>query len=99
MKAFGIPFSHRRPQDDVLAGKDYAQFYAFAALCDSMGVARHVRSVFFDTKWQGFNLDVDPAVEHSIAHATIQRCAEATLPQADLFGQIVGKSYGEESGG
>lgn len=85
MKLHGIEFTHRRPRSDD-AALEYAQFTAFAALCAHHGAAQAVRGVFFDTKWQGFNIDVNPADEGGPLHQVIQRCAEQALPQFELFG-------------
>lgn len=85
MNAHGIEFSHRRP-GTVEADQDRARFTAFAALCAHHGVARAIRSVFFDTKWQGFNIDAVPSAKGSPLESVIKRCAQQTLPQFDLFG-------------
>ena len=85
MKVHGIEFQHRRPRAEE-SSLEYAQFTAFAALCAHHGAAQAVRSVFFDTKWQGFNIDADPAVEGDPLHQVIKCCAEESLPQFDLFG-------------
>lgn len=92
MKAFGIEFAHRRAEEKEYVAKDYAEFTAFAAMCDGCGVAKYVRGVFFDTKWQGFNLDVDPAVEGTDIGVVIRWCASKTLPQFELFGYIGNKN-------
>ena len=55
--------------------------YRIAALCAHHGAAQAVRGVFFDTKWQGFNIDANPAAEGGLLHQVIQRCAEQSLPQ------------------
>lgn len=86
MKVHGIDFKHRRPQDIDLSSKDYAEFTAFAALCEAAGVARFVRSVFFDTKWQGFDIEADPKIENTLSHQLIAICALQSLPQFILFG-------------
>lgn len=86
MKVNGIEFTHRRPENNEWAAKDYAQFSAFAALCELSGVARFINWVFFDTKWQGFNIDVDMKYEHTPIHEAIRTCGEKTLSQFDLFG-------------
>ena len=85
MKSHGIEFTHRRPRSDDSA-LEYAQLTAFAALCAHHSAAQAVRGVFFDTKWQGFNIDANPAAEGGLLHQVIQRCAEQSLPQFDLFG-------------
>jgi hypothetical protein len=86
MNAHGIEFAHRRPELPELAAQDYAQFTVFAALCASEGVSELVSAVFFDTKWQGFNITADPRVEGTGLHETIWRCALRSLPQFTLFG-------------
>lgn len=85
MNAHGIEFKHRRPQSEDSA-LEFAQFTAFAALCAHHGAASAVRSVFYDTKWQGFNIEAAPGVEGSPLEQVLKRCAQQTLPQFDLCG-------------
>ena len=92
MKVHGIEFKHRRPEVAEWVAKDYAQFTAFATLCASRGVEKLVKGVFFDSKWQGFNIDADEGLEHTSAHQAIKECAEQTLPQFSFLG-----TYGEWS--
>lgn len=91
MECFGISFEHRRPGPE--ASTEYAEFIAFTAHCAAAGVDRWVQHVFFDTKWQGHNVHVDPSCEFTSAHAEIVRCANETLSQAEVFGAVVGKAY------
>lgn len=85
MRAHGIEFGHRRSQSDE-SSLEYAQFMTFAALCASEGVASVVRSVFFDTKWQGFTIEALPVAEGGPRHQAVKRCAERALPQFILYG-------------
>lgn len=90
MNVYGIEFKHRRPEVAEGVAGDFARFTAFAALCENAGVAHFVNSVFFDTKWQGFSINVDRSLENTDCHRTIKECAALSLPQFDLFG-----TYGE----
>jgi hypothetical protein len=87
MNAFGIEFSHRRPGQERYVAKDFAEFTAFAALCYARGVARCVDGVFFDTKSQTFNIDVNSKYDCSPEGSEIESCAQATLPQYVMFGR------------
>lgn len=91
MKSHGIPFQHRRPGSEPWVAKDYSEFLLFAAACAAAGVAEFVRGVFFDTKWQGFNLDVSPVHQNTAVHLAIEACAKQTLPQSALFDTVLHK--------
>jgi hypothetical protein len=92
MNAYGIEFAHRRPDQRDFVAKDFAEFTAFAALCDRRGVAVNVHLVFFDTKSQTFNITVAAHHENGPVHAAIAECADQTLPQYVLFGYVGGKN-------
>lgn len=87
MKVHDIEFRHRQPGSED-SSLESAQFVCFAALAAHHGVATAVRSVFFDTKWQGFNIDADSDVENGVRHRVLQWCAEKSLRQFMLFGRI-----------
>lgn len=85
---FGIEFSHRRPTAHDYVFRDYAQFGAFAALCNARGIAKYVDSVFFDQNFMGFEIEMSLALKHSTTHREVWACAQATLPQFMLFDMV-----------
>lgn len=93
MEAFGIKFAHRRSSNQDYVAKDFAEFTAFAALCDQRGVAVNVHRVFFDTNSQTFNIEVAAQHENTPVHAAIAACGDQSLSQYVLFGTVGGKSY------
>lgn len=87
MIVHGIEFKHRQPRS-ADSSEEYAQFMCFAALAAHHGVAAAVRNVFFDTKWQGFNIGAVPEIENGVRHQVLQWCAEKSLRQFEIFGRI-----------
>lgn len=92
MNAYGIEFAHRRAEQKDYVAKDFAEFTAFAALCDARGVADVVKRVFFDTKSQTFDITAAAQHENTAIHLAVADCAEQTLPQYVLFGTVGGKA-------
>ncbi len=86
MNAYGIRFEHRRPTAHEYVSQDFARFMAFAALCDSRGVAVYVHRVFFDHNAMGFDIELAGGHEYTPIAQRIWECAEDTLPQFFLFG-------------
>lgn len=96
VQVFGIQFEHRRPDDPVCV-REYAEFMAFAARLALADSQRHVHRVFFDTKWMGFTIDSDPAIEGAQVHRLIRECAERSLSQFNLFGEYGRRADPSES--
>lgn len=96
IQVFGIHFEHRQPDEPVCV-REYAEFMAFAARLALAGATRHVHRVFFDTKWMGFNIDADPAIEGTQVHWLIRQCAEQSFSQFNLLGEYGRRAAPSES--
>ena len=87
-EAFGIPFVNRIKRDNAPGQRDVnnSEFVAFAALCASLNVAIHVRSVMWDGNIAAFDIDVDAVHEYDQLGGAIGYAADATMSQYVLFG-------------
>ena len=89
METHGIKFSNRTKTSE---GEDpaqmNAQFFAFAALCASIGFAKYVRGVEYSSNWCGYSIDVAHQHEYTQVGGGIEWAANQTLPQFEIFGRV-----------
>jgi len=89
MEMYGINFTNRAKTSE---GDDpaeiSAQFAAFAALCESLGFASHVRGVDYSSNWCVYSIDVDAIHEHTLIGGGIEWAADQTLMQFEIFGRV-----------
>lgn len=89
MDMHGIRFSNRAKTSE---GDDpammNAQFAAFAALCESLGLASYVRNVEYTSNCCVYFIDVDETHEHTLIGFGIEWAADKTLWQFEIFGRI-----------
>ena len=91
MKMHGIKFNNRTKSfgsDAEDPARMNAQFCAFASLCESIGVAKHVRGVEYSSNWCTYEIDVDVMHKHNDVGGGIEWAADQTLTQFAIFGRV-----------
>ncbi len=97
MNLHGIEFTHRNPAKQAEhVGSVYAEFSHFAELCADQGLNMAVKSVFYDTSSDCFNVDMSSVLEYTDVADAVRKCGEMSLSQFELFGAIYGKAFGGE---
>lgn len=90
MVAYGVRFCNRaRRQDDDCPAWADVEFLKFAAICDSLGVAKYVQNVEYSTNTNFYDIDVsDDVHEGGYIAGGIEWAADQSLRQFYLFGRV-----------
>ena len=87
MIAYGIPFNNRRKPDDLDRSVFDTQFVSFAALCESIGVAKYVKGVEYSSNHCSFDIDIDDEHQFNDIGGGVEWAADQSLSQFIIFGR------------